>query len=437
MIAQESAVSNASIGETPQRREVVHCGRRQSARQEKYVMSLTAARLSSINPSASEGASQKARDLMAAGVDVITLATGEPDFDTPDHVIDAAIAALRDGQTRYTGTGGTPELRKAVVEKFGRDNGIAYELSEVMATAGTKNMIFLALVASLDPGDEVIVPAPHWVSYTEMTKMAGGNPVVVNCAQNNGFKLDAQSLEQAITPRTRWLMLNTPCNPTGAVYSREDLAALADVVRRHPQVLVMTDEIYEHIIFDRLKFHSFAEVAPDLKARTLTLNGVSKGYAMTGWRIGFAGGPAELIAAMKKVQSQSLGSICSISQAGAVAALLGPQAYLQERADAFQARRDRVIGLLDAVPGLRCHRPEGAFYLFVECSGLIGRRTAKGVVLARDTDVAEYLLEEARVVVVNGTAYGISPYFRVSIATSMERLEAACARIAAAVARLK
>lgn len=400
-------------------------------------MSLTAARLSLVNPSASEGASQKARDLVAAGVDVISLATGEPDFDTPDHVIDAAIAALRDGQTRYTGTGGTPELRSAIVEKFGRDNGISYKLTEVMATAGTKNMIFLALVASLDPGDEVIVPAPHWVSYTEMTKMAGGTPVVVSCAQNNGFKLDADSLEQAITPRTRWLMLNTPCNPSGAVYSREDLAALADVVRRHPQVLVMTDEIYEHIIFDRVKFHSFAEVAPDLKDRTLTLNGVSKGYAMTGWRIGFAGGPAELIAAMKKVQSQSLGSISSISQAGAVAALLGPQAYLQERADAFQARRDRVIALLDAVPGLRCHRPEGAFYLFVECSGLIGRRTPKGALLEGDTDVAEYFLDEARVVVVNGTAYGISPYFRLSIATSMERLEAACARLAAAVARLK
>jgi len=400
-------------------------------------MSLTAVRLSLINPSASEGASQKARDLIAAGVDVISLATGEPDFDTPDHVIDAAITAMRAGQTRYTGTGGTVELKKAIIEKFGRDNGLAYELPEVLASAGTKNVIYLALMASLDPGDEVIVPAPHWVSYTEMTKMAGGTPVVAKCAQNNSFKLDAQTLEQAITPRTRWLMLNTPCNPSGAVYSREDLAALADVVRRHPQVLVMTDEIYEHIIFDGLKFHSFAEVAPDLKERTLTLNGVSKGYAMTGWRIGFAGGPAELIAAMKKVQSQSLGSICSISQAGAIAALLGPQAYLQERADAFQARRDGVMALLGTVPGLRCHRPEGAFYLFVECSGLIGKRTPKGLVLDRDIEVAEYLLDEARVVVVNGTAYGISPYFRISIATSMERLEAACTRIADAVARLK
>jgi aspartate aminotransferase len=400
-------------------------------------MRLSSDRLALVNPSASEGASQRARDLIAAGIDVISLATGEPDFDTPDHIIAAAVAALHAGQTRYTSTGGTLELRKAIVEKFARDNGISYELPEVLASAGTKNVIFLALVASLNPGDEVIVPAPHWVSYTEMTKMAGGTPVVVNCTQNNGFKLDAHALEQAITPRTRWLMLNTPCNPTGTVYSREDLTALADVVRRHPQVLVMTDEIYEHIIFDGLKFHSFAEVAPDLKQRTLTLNGVSKGYAMTGWRVGFAGGPAELIAAMRKVQSQSLGSISSISQAGAVAALTGPQAYLQERAEAFQARRDKVIALLSAVPGLRCHRPEGAFYLFVDCSGLVGRETPRGVMLRHDIDVAEYLLDEARVVVVNGTAYGISPYFRISIATSMERLEAACERIAAAVARLR
>jgi aspartate aminotransferase len=400
-------------------------------------MRLSSDRLALVNPSASERASQRARDLIAAGVDVISLATGEPDFDTPDHIIDAAIVALRAGQTRYTGTGGTLELRKAIVEKFSRDNGISYDLPEVLASAGTKNVIFLALLASLNSGDEVIVPAPHWVSYTEMTKMAGGTPVVVSCTQNNGFKLDAQALEQAITPRTRWLMLNTPCNPTGTVYSREDLMALADVVRRRPQVLVMTDEIYEHIIFDGRTFHSFAEVAPDLKDRTLTLNGVSKGYAMTGWRVGFAGGPAELIAAMKKVQSQSLGSISSISQAGAVAALMGPQAYLQERADAFQARRDRVISLLGHVPGLRCHRPEGAFYLFVDCGGLIGRMTPKAIMLERDIDVTEYLLDEARVVVVNGAAYGISPYFRISIATSMERLEAACERIAAAVARLK
>ncbi len=373
---------------------------------------------------------------MAAGVDVISLATGEPDFDTPLHVIDAADKAMRSGQTRYTGTGGTVELRNAIIEKFRRENGLSYGPSEVIATAGAKNMVFLALLASLNPGEEVIVPAPHWVSYTDMTKMVGGSPVVVSCSQNNGFKLDGKALEAAITPKTRWLILNTPCNPSGAVYSRKDLEEIAEVVRRHPHVLVMTDDIYEHILFDGLTYHSFAAVAPDLKERTLTINGVSKAYAMTGWRIGYAGGPAELIAAMKKVQSQSLGSISSISQAGAVAALIGPQDFLKERAKAFQDRRDRVIELLGKVPGLRCHRPEGAFYLFIECSGLIGKKTPAGTRLERDTDVAEYLLEEARVVVVNGTAYGMSPYFRISTATSMAKLESACARIAAACSKL-
>ncbi len=399
-------------------------------------MRLSADRLALVGASASEGASQRARDLMAAGVDVISLATGEPDFDTPLHVIDAADKAMRSGQTRYTGTGGTVELRNAIIEKFRRENGLSYGPSEVIATAGAKNMVFLALLASLNPGEEVIVPAPHWVSYTDMTKMVGGSPVVVSCSQNNGFKLDGKALEAAITPKTRWLILNTPCNPSGAVYSRKDLEEIAEVVRRHPHVLVMTDDIYEHILFDGLTYHSFAAVAPDLKERTLTINGVSKAYAMTGWRIGYAGGPAELIAAMKKVQSQSLGSISSISQAGAVAALIGPQDFLKERAKAFQDRRDRVIELLGKVPGLRCHRPEGAFYLFIECSGLIGKKTPAGTRLERDTDVAEYLLEEARVVVVNGTAYGMSPYFRISTATSMAKLESACARIAAACSKL-
>lgn len=399
-------------------------------------MRLSADRLAQVGASASEGASQRARDLIAAGIDVISLATGEPDFDTPGQIIDAADRAMRSGQTRYTGNGGTAELRNAVIEKFRRENGLVYGPTEVMATAGAKNMVFLALLASLNPGEEVIVPAPHWVSYTDMTKMVGGTPVVVSCSQNNGFKLDGKALEAAITPKSRWLVLNTPCNPSGAVYSRKDLEEIAEVVRRHPHLLVMTDDIYEHILFDGLTFFTFAQVAPDLKERTLTINGVSKAYAMTGWRIGYAGGPAELIAAMKKVQSQSLGSISSISQAGAVAALLGPQGFLKERAQAFQDRRDRVIELLGKVPGLRCHRPEGAFYMFVECSGLIGMKTPSGNQLNRDTDVAEFLLDEARVVVVNGTAYGMSPYFRISTATSLAKLEAACSRIAEACAKL-
>jgi aspartate aminotransferase len=400
-------------------------------------VNFSADRLLSVASSASEGASQKARELVARGVDVISLASGEPDFDTPGHIVDAADAAMRAGQTRYTGPGGTPELKKAVIEKFERDNGLRYELSEVIASAGAKNMVFLALMATTNPGDEVIVPAPYWVSYTEMTKLVGGTPVVVKGPENNGFKIDADLLEGAITPRSRWLLLNSPSNPNGTIYSREELEALAAVVRRHPRLLVMTDEIYEHIVFDGLQVLSFAKVAPDLKDRTLTINGVSKSYAMTGWRIGYAGGAADLIKAMSKVQSQTVGSISSISQAGAVAALLGPQDFLKERSDIFQQRRDKVLARLAHVPHIRCFRPSGAFYLFVECKGLLGRKTPKGVALQNDTDVAEFLLDEALVVVVPGAAYGISPYFRMSIATSMERLDAACDRMIRAIESLR
>ncbi len=400
-------------------------------------MQITAERLSRVKASASEMASRRARELLSAGVDLISLSSGEPDFDTPDHIIEAAIAAMRKGQTRYTSSDGTPELKKAIGIKFQRDNNLVYAPNEILASSGAKNIVFLALMASIDPGDEVIVPAPHWVSYTDMTILVGGTPVVVTCSQNNSYKLDAQSLEEAITPRSKWLLLNTPNNPTGSIYSKADLEALADVVRRHPRLMVMTDEIYEHIIFDGLEFHSFASVAPDLKQRTLTVNGVSKCYAMTGWRIGYAGGPAELIGSMRRVQSQSLGSSCSISQAAAAAALTGPQDFLAERSAAFQSRRDRVIGLLNQVPGLTCQRPAGAFYLFIGCAGLFGRQTPEGKVLQSDADVAEFIVEHARVMVVGGAAYGLSPHFRISIATSMERLEDACQRITAAIAVLK
>jgi len=397
---------------------------------------LVATRLNGVKPSASSHAAQRARDLAASGVEVISLATGEPDFETPPHVIEAAHAAMLSGDTKYTRVGGTPAMIKAIALKFRRDNGLDYKASELIAAPGTKNLIFLALMATLNPGDEVIVPAPHWVSYTDMTKLVGGAPVVVSCTQNNAYKLDAAALQGAITPRTRWVMLNTPNNPTGAVYSKQDLEDLAEVLRQHPRVMMMSDEIYEHILFDGRKFHSFAAVAPDLKDRTLTLNGVSKAYAMTGWRIGFGGGAAPLISAMNEVQSQTSGSICTLSQAGAVAALTGPQDYLAERAAAFQERRDLVIPLLDAVPGLRCHRPEGAFYLFVDCGGLLGLRSSGGATLQSDSDVAEYLLEAARVVVVAGGAYGLSPHIRLSIASPTDKLRIACDRIAGAVARL-
>jgi aspartate aminotransferase len=400
-------------------------------------MQLTAARLSRVKASASDAASRKARELLSAGVDLISLATGEPDFDTPGHVIEAAIAAMRAGQTRYTSSDGTVQLKQAIATKFARDNDIQYAPNEILASSGAKNVVFLALMASLDAGDEVIVPAPHWVSYTDMTVLVGGTPVVVSCSHNNGYKLAPESLEKAITPRTKWLLLNTPNNPTGAIYSREELEVLAEVVRRHPRLLVMTDEIYEHIIFDGLKFLSFAAVAPDLKNRTLTINGVSKAYAMTGWRVGFAGGPAELIESMRRVQSQSLGSSSSISQAAAAAALTGPQEFLLERSAAFQGRRDRVVAMLDRVSGLTCRRPQGAFYLFVGCADLLGRRTPDGKVLITDADVAEFLVEHAKVMVVNGGAYGLSPHFRISIATSLERLEEACRRITSAVSALR
>lgn len=400
-------------------------------------MNMVADRLARVNASASEQASSRARELIAAGVDVISLASGEPDFDTPSHAIDAAIAAMRAGETKYTGTGGTPQLRKAIIEKFRRDNGLEFGDNEIIASAGLKNVIYLALVASLNPGEEVIVPAPHWVSYTDMTVLAGGTPVVIRCSENTGFKLQPDALKAAITKKTRWLMLNAPNNPSGTIYSREELEGLAAVLREHPHVMVMVDEIYEHILFDGRKFHSLAAVAPDIGKRTLTLNGVSKAYAMTGWRLGFAGGPAPLIAAMKKVQSQTLGAISSITQAASIAALTGPQDFLAERSASFQQRRDTVVELLDKVPGLRCHRPEGAFYLFVHCGGLIGKKTSAGRTIETDADVAAFLLDQAQVVVVAGAAYGLSPYIRLSIATSIEKLRLACQRIAAAVTTLK
>jgi aspartate aminotransferase len=395
----------------------------------------TAPRLDRIKPSPSGTMSQRARDLRAAGVDVITLSSGEPDFDTPEHIVDAAAAAMRGGQTRYTNIDGTPALKQAIIGKFERENHLHYKPEEIIIGTGAKQVIFNAFMASLAPGDEVIIPAPHWVSYTDITLLAEGVPVVLPCAQNHGFRLQPGDLAAAITPRTRWLMLNSPNNPTGSVYTREDLAALAEVLRQHPQVAIMTDDIYEHLLFDGRAFVTMAEVAPDLKPRTLTINGCSKAYAMTGWRIGYAGGPANLIKAMTKLQSQSTGPTSSISQAAAVAALNGPQDFIPVRAAAFQERRDLVLGWLGRVKGLTCYRPEGAFYVYVGCAGLLGQKLPDGGTIETDTDVALYLLEH-RVAVVQGAAYGLSPYFRISIATSTALLEEACARIAAACAAL-
>lgn len=392
------------------------------------------AALDRISPSPTLAISAKVGALKRAGVDVIGLSAGEPDFDTPDFVKEAAIEAIRSGQTKYTDVDGTPALKAAIVAKFKRDNALDYAISQVTANVGGKHTLFNAMVATLDTGDEVIVPAPYWVSYPDVVLFAGGTPVIVACGPNQQYKLTPEQLEAAITPRTKWLILNSPSNPTGAAYSVAELRALGEVLLRHPHVWVFADDMYEHILYDDFEFATIAQVVPELYTRTLTVNGCSKAYAMTGWRIGFAGGPEWLIKAMGKLQSQSTSNPCSIAQAAATAALNGDQAFLQERAAAFQVRRDLVVSMLNATPGLHCPTPEGAFYVYPDCSGMIGRRTPKGAVIADDSDFVTYLLEEARVAAVPGIAFGLSPAMRISYATSESILREACTRIQQACA---
>lgn len=400
-------------------------------------MSYVASRLAAVKPSASMAASLAARALRAQGVDVIDLGLGEPDFPTPAHITEAAFAAARAGETLYTAAAGTPELRVAIAEKFRRENGLDYSADDVTVANGAKQIIFNALLATLEPGDEVILPAPYFVSYPEMTKLLGGVPVVVECPGETGFRLTPDLLEGAITPRTKWLFLNMPSNPSGAVYSEADLKALGEVLARHPQVLVLSDEIYEHILFDGRSFVSFGQACPELRERRLIVNGVSKSYAMTGWRVGYAAGPAPLIKAMNVVQGQSVTSVSSISQAAALAALTGPQDHIARFRDAFQRRRDLVVDGIGKVEGLTLLPPEGAFYAYIGCAGLIGRRTPDGTVLADDTAVATYMLHRGHVSSVAGSAYGLSPYFRISTAIGDEILTEAVARIARAVAELE
>ena len=400
-------------------------------------MQLIAPRMATIKPSPSMAVTARAAQLRAEGIDIISLGAGEPDFPTPEHVIEAAALAMRRGETRYTAVDGTPALKEAIVRKFERENGLRYDVSEVIVSAGAKQIIYNAMVASLAPGDEVIVPAPYWVSYTDIVLLAEGTPVVVACDEQAGFKLTADQLRGALTARTKWLLLNSPSNPTGAVYSREELAALGNVLEDYPNVHIMTDDIYEHIIFEGARFSTFAQACPGLKSRVLTINGVSKAYAMTGWRIGYAAGPRDLIKAMGTIQGQSTTNACSISQAASVAALDGPQDFLIERAKAFQSRRDRTLDALSSIPGLSCRIPDGAFYLYPNCSGLLGKSRPDGRLLASDDDIALYLLDVARVAVVQGSAYGQSPHFRMSIATSMSNLTQAVDRIGEAVARLR
>ncbi len=399
-------------------------------------MSIVASRLSRIKPSPTNALTGKVAEMKAAGRDVIGLGAGEPDFDTPEHVRAAAVRALDRGETRYTPIPGTLELRQAIAGKFRRENGLDYPPDRITVGVGGKQVLFNALMATLDPGDEVIVPAPYWVSYPDMVMLAEGTPVHVEGMADNGFKITAAQLETAITPRTKWVLLNSPSNPTGAAYTRAEIARLTEVLLRRDHVWVLTDDIYEHIVYDGFAFSTLAQVEPRLFDRTLTLNGVSKAYCMTGWRLGYAGGPAELIAAMNVIQSQSTTHAASIAQAAAVEALNGPQDFLARHNAIFKERRDMVVELLDGAPGLSCRSPEGAFYVYPSCAGVIGRRAPDGSTIATDADFAAYLLEAAEVAVVPGAAFGLSPNFRVSYAASNALLEEACRRIERACAAL-
>jgi len=389
-----------------------------------------------IKPSPTIAVTNKAAELKAAGKDVIGLGAGEPDFDTPDNIKEAAIAAIRKGETKYTIVDGTPALKKAVIAKFKRENGLDYAPEQISVGTGGKQVLFNALLATVNAGDEVVIPAPYWVSYPDIVQFAGGKPVVVSCGANNGFKMRPEQLEAAITPKTKWLILNSPSNPTGAVYSAAELRALADVLLKHPHVWVLTDDMYEHLLYDGMKFVTIAQVEPKLYDRTLTLNGVSKSYSMTGWRIGYAGGPKALIKAMATLQSQSTSNPSSVSQAAAVEALNGTQEFIAPRAAAFQKRRDMVVDMLNKAPGIFCPKPEGAFYVYPSCAGCIGKKTPDGKVIKNDEDFVTYLLESVGVAVVQGAAFGLEPHFRISYATSEKNLEESCRRIQKACAAL-
>jgi aspartate aminotransferase len=400
-------------------------------------MSILANRLSRVKPSPTIAVTTKAAELKAAGRDVIGLGAGEPDFDTPEHIREAAKAAIDGGQTRYTAVPGTVEMRKAVAAKFKRDNNLDYAPEQITVSTGGKQVLYNALVATLNPGDEVIIPAPYWVSYPDMVLLAEGEPVFVDCPQSDNFKLQPAALEAAITSKTKWLILNSPSNPTGAGYSWDEMKALTDVLMKHPHVWVMTDDMYEHLVYDDFKFCTPAEVEPGLYDRTLTVNGVSKAYCMTGWRIGFAGGPLPLIKAMNMLQSQSTSNPSSVSQAASVAALNGPHDFIAKHNAVFKERRDLVCSMLNQATGLDCPTPEGAFYVYPSCAGVIGKKTPDGKVIENDEDFVTYLLETEGVAAVHGAAFGLSPHFRISYATATEVLEDACERIQRACANLR
>ena len=392
-------------------------------------MAFLADALQRIKPSATIAVTDKARALKAAGRNVIGLGAGEPDFDTPDNIKQAAVEAINRGETKYTPVPGIPQLREAIVKKFKRENNLDYAPNQVIVGTGGKQILYNAFVATMNPGDEVIIPAPYWVSYPEMVALNGGEPVIVDTTIENNFKLTAADLEKAITPKTKWLIFNSPSNPSGAAYTHAEIKAITDVLMRHPQVWVLTDDMYEHLTYGDFKFATPVEVEPALKDRTLTMNGVSKAYAMTGWRIGYAAGPLELIKAMDMIQGQQTSGACSIAQWAAVEALEGPQDFIEERRKIFEGRRNLVVSMLNQASGIQCPVPEGAFYVYPSCAGTIGKTTPSGKVIETDEDFVSELLEAEGVAVVHGSAFGLGPNFRISYATSTEKLEEACSRI--------
>ncbi len=400
-------------------------------------MRTTSAALDRIQPSATLAMTSRVLALQAEGVKVIGLSAGEPDFDTPDFVKEAAMEAIRAGKTKYTNVDGTAELKAAIKAKFKRDNGLDYEAGQISVNVGGKHTLFNALVATVDAGDEVIIPAPYWVSYPDIVAFAGGTPVFISAPASQNYKITPAQLDAAITPRTRWVMLNSPSNPTGAAYSATELKGLADVLMRHPHVMVMTDDMYEHVWYADTPFATILQVCPELYDRTITINGCSKAYSMTGWRIGYAGGPAWLIKAMAKLQSQSTSNPCSIAQAAATAALNGDQSFLKARNEAFRGRRDLVVSMLNQAKGLSCPTPEGAFYVYPDCAGTIGKTTPGGKVIESDADLIDYFLETVEVAAVHGAAFGLSPGFRISYATSEAILTDACTRIQKACGDLR
>ncbi len=399
-------------------------------------MSFLSHTLKRIKPSPTLAISSKAAEMKAAGEDIIGLGAGEPDFDTPDYIKKAAIKAIIDGDTKYTNVDGTAEIKAAIIAKFKHENGLDYTANQITVNSGGKHTIYNALMATLNPGDEVIIPTPYWVSYPDMTLLAGGTPVFVESTIETDFKITPEALEKAITPNSKWLIFNSPSNPSGAAYSRAEIAALGTILEKYPHVWILTDEIYEHLVYDGFSFTSFAAACPALKDRTLTMNGVAKAYAMTGWRIGFAGGDPALIKAMAKIQSQSTSNPCSISQAATVAALAGPHDFLDERKAIFQNRRDMVVDMLNAAEGISCPTPNGAFYVYPSLKDCIGKVTPSGKTIMTDGDFVAYILEDYGVAAVQGEAFGLSPHFRVSYATSHEALIEGCTRIQQACAAL-